>query len=98
MKKNEIQVGQIVCSKQGRDAGEYYIVLSVDDKSAFVVNGEGKKINKPKSKNLAHLKGTAIINNEIASKIKNNIKINDQMIYHSLYEYKKGIKGSKYGN
>lgn len=92
---NKIQIGQIVCSTQGRDKGQYYLVLGVNEKSASLVDGKAKKLDNPKKKNLAHLLTTPVTITEIANKIKNNIKINDQMIYHSLYEYKKGIKGSK---
>jgi len=95
MIKKEIQIGQIVRSTQGRDEGQYYLVLNVNENSANLVDGKAKKLNNPKKKNIAHLEGTSVINTEIASKITNNIKINDQMIYHSLYEYKKDLKGSK---
>ena len=96
--KNEIQIGQIVCSTQGRDKGAYYIVLSVESKIVRVVDGEYKKLDAPKKKNIAHIKATPVIITEIAQKISKQIKINDQMIYHSLYEYKKGLKGVKNGN
>jgi ribosomal protein L14E/L6E/L27E len=96
--KNNIQIGQIVCSTQGRDEGAYYIVLTVDSNFCFVADGEYKKINAPKKKNIAHLRATPVIITEIAQKIGNKTKINDQMIYHSLYEYKKRLKGVNNGN
>jgi hypothetical protein len=39
-----------------------------------------------------------VIITELAQKIGNKTKINDQMIYHSLYEYKKRLKGVNNGN
>ena len=95
MNKKDIKIGQIVRSEQGRDEGQYYLVLKVNDNSANLVDGKAKKLDNPKKKNIAHLQATSVINTEIANKITNNIKINDQIIYHSLYEYKKELKGSK---
>ena len=96
--KNELKIGQIVCSTQGRDKGEYYIVLTASSNNCCVADGKYKKINKPKKKNIAHIAATPVVITEIAQKLGSNQKINDQMIYHSLYEYKKGLKGVKNGN
>lgn len=95
MKDKEIQIGQIVCSTQGRDKDEFYVVISKDAKFAYLGNGTTKLLTNLKKKNQVHLKATCVINTEIAKKLENKQKINDQMIYHSIYEYKKGLKGSK---
>ena len=96
--KNNIQIGQIVCSTQGRDKGAYYIVLTANSNCCFVVDGEYKKLSTPKKKNISHLRATPVIITELAQKICEKNKINDQMIYHSLFEYKKGLKGVSNGN
>ena len=96
--KNEFKNGQIVCSTQGRDKGEYYIVLTSGLNCCYVADGKYKTIKKPKRKNIAHIKGTSVVVTEIAQKLESKSKINDQMIYHSLYEYEKRLKGVKNGN
>ena len=82
--ENEFKIGQIVYSTQGRDKGDYYIVLTASSKSLFVADGKYKKINKPKKKNITHLQKTPVVITEIAQKLSEGKKINDQMIYHSL--------------
>lgn len=96
--KNELKIGQIVYSTQGRDKGDYYIVLTASSNYCYVADGKYKTIKKPKKKNIAHVEATPVVITEIAQKIESKTKINDQMIYHSLYEYKKGLKGVKNGN
>ena len=91
--KNNIQIGQIVFSTQGRDKGAYYIVLTASSNYCYVADGKYKTIKKPKKKNITHVEATPVIITEIAKKLVSKTKINDQMIYHSLYEYKKGLKG-----
>ena len=90
---NEIKCGQIVQSLQGRDKGDFYIVLEVNSQFARLADGKSKTILTPKKKNLLHIRPTNVVITEIAEKLKNGITINNQMVYHSLYEYKKRNKG-----
>ena len=90
--KKEVKLGQIVTSLQGRDEGEIYVVVKIEDKFAFVCNGTTKTLKKPKRKNKLHLKTTPVVITEIAQKLEQKRQINDQMIYHSIHEYKKGNK------
>lgn len=92
--KKRLRPGQIVCSSQGRDKGQYYLVFSADENFAYLCDGEAKKLDNPKKKNIKHIKPTKLGSTIIARKLKENKKINDQMIYHSLHEYKKRYKGS----
>ncbi len=91
--KTELKCGEIVCSLQGHDKGEFYVVVNLDGNFAFVCNGQNKLLSKPKRKNKNHLKTTFVVNTEIAQKLEQKRQINDQMIYHSIHEYKKGNKG-----
>lgn len=57
MSDNEVRIGQLVSSIQGRDSGMYYLVVQVEDETRVrVADGEGRKVEKPKSKNIKHLK------------------------------------------
>jgi ribosomal protein L14E/L6E/L27E len=52
----EIQPGQLVCSNSGRDRNRCYLVLKVIDNSfVHVVDGNVRKIDRPKRKNVKHL-------------------------------------------
>ncbi len=53
----QIKLGQLVCSKRGRDRGKYYLVLEIrDDKFVYLVDGEKRGMDNPKQKNIKHLK------------------------------------------
>jgi ribosomal protein L14E/L6E/L27E len=54
---NSPQLGFLVHSLSGRDAGEYYLVVGIM-KSNFVLvaNGSNRPLQNPKKKNLRHLK------------------------------------------
>ena len=49
-------VGRIVKSKAGRDKGRLFVVIQVvDDKFVLIVDGDLRRIDKPKKKKIKHL-------------------------------------------
>ncbi len=49
-------VGQLAVSKRGRDRGVSYLVLEIiDDAFIYLVNGDRRRIENPKRKNVKHL-------------------------------------------
>ncbi len=54
----EIVKGCAVRSRAGRDKNRFFAVLELDDGFAYVADGNLRKLDKPKRKNLRHLAGT----------------------------------------
>lgn len=55
----QIVQGMVVCSKAGRDAGAFMLVLEMPEKGfAFIADGMRHKIGNPKRKRLRHLAPT----------------------------------------
>jgi len=53
----KLQVGQLVVSCQGRDAGRFYLVIEIlDDGFVKVSDGSKRPLSKPKIKNIRHLR------------------------------------------
>ena len=50
----EVNVGDVVLSTKGRDVDQIYIVKAVENGYAYLVDGRGKTINKPKKKKFKH--------------------------------------------
>lgn len=97
MDKN-LFLGQFVVSTQGRDKNQAYVVVNIlNERAVEVANGTTKTLLKPKKKNLCHLHLTPFGCEEITKKLKSNIKINDQMVYHALREYSKQNKEATNG-
>ena len=94
---NAIRLGGVVLSTQGHDKGQYYVVVGFQEGKVLVCDGKYKLLNKPKPKNPIHLKAQNYIDLEIAKKLNQGQKINDQMIYHTILKFKKSIKEKMYG-
>lgn len=51
-----VVVGQLAVSKRGRDRGEPYLVLEIIDEAfVYLVNGDKRRIDNPKRKNVKHV-------------------------------------------
>ena len=48
-------IGQIVCSKAGRDKGYFMVVVKENDGVVFVCDGKERPLSRPKKKNPKHL-------------------------------------------
>lgn len=85
MTEGKLQVGQIVCSKAGRDKDCYYIIYSVlDDKNVQVIDGTSRKIDNLKRKNIKHLRAEDKFAIDIAEKLKLGEKITNAEVKRSL--------------
>ncbi|PKM80257.1 MAG: hypothetical protein CVU88_04800 [Firmicutes bacterium HGW-Firmicutes-13] len=76
-----LKVGQLVCSKAGRDKGDYYIVTKIID-SRFVqaANGSSRKLNSSKKKNKKHLIIYPYVDEEIGKIIRNKKVNNGELV------------------
>ena len=54
-------VGQIVCSRAGRNKNCFSVVLKVTEKRVFIADGKSYKLAKPKAKNPKHLNPTKTV-------------------------------------
>ena len=52
---SQIEKGCIVRSKSGRDSGRLFVVLETSSNEAVIVDGQLRRIEKPKRKNIKHL-------------------------------------------
>lgn len=89
-----VQLGQYVKSIKGRDINYIFIVSEVlDDKFVRVVDGDLRKVNNPKVKNIKHLQSIDKVSQVVKEALENGKKINDLMIKQEVI--KLGLKDTK---
>mgnify|MGYP000108443954 CR=1 FL=1 len=54
----EPEKGLIVCATAGKDKGKFFVVLECFEGYALIADGKSRKIQKPKRKNVKHLRMT----------------------------------------
>jgi large subunit ribosomal protein L14e len=64
------EIGQVVQIRRGRDHGRYAIIIGiVNHRFALIADGEKRKFDQPKKKNLLHLQ----LQDEISSEVVNSL-------------------------
>ena len=67
------EVGRVVKSRQGRDAGRFFIILQVvDEQFVMMADGLTRKIAHPKKKKVKHLYPKPIVVDCVAEKLPTN--------------------------
>jgi len=93
----EIDKSHIVVSLAGRDKGELFFVLDRDARSVLLADGKIRKVEKPKRKNIMHVRFVAESDSETARKIKNGGKVSNKELRNTLAAFKAGAGNEKGG-
>lgn len=83
----ELNAGEIVCSKAGRDKGRYFVVMETEGSEyVFVCDGKLRKVDKPKKKKVKHLAKTGQLAAYIKEKLDSGEKITNPDLRRVLSE------------
>ncbi len=52
------QLGSVVKAQAGRDSGEFFAVVGLEEEYCFIADGKSRKLERPKRKNIKHLSFT----------------------------------------
>jgi ribosomal protein L14E/L6E/L27E len=98
--QSDLQPGQIVISKAGRDKGEIFVVIATEvtpqGEFALLVDGAARPLSRPKRKKRKHIQHTLTINEELAKAIPAGRFANGPHLKDS--DFKKAIKTYKKSN
>lgn len=89
---SELSPGQVVKSRAGRDKGRIFLIYQViDDENVYIVDGDVRKLDKPKKKKIKHLIVYNTVISELKDKLENNTKINNAYIRKLLEPFSKSF-------
>lgn len=88
MKVSTPAVGGICQSIRGRDKDRFYIITKINaDGTVFVVDGNFKKLETPKKKNVKHLRLLPEKAESIGLKLLESKQVYDSEVYSALKSY-----------
>ena len=87
MNECDIRVGDIVLSTQGRDKGNYFLVVEANDGFVFLVDGGMRKLARPKKKNVKHVSHSGKSVGAIAKKLLSKQKVFDSEVKSALRQF-----------
>lgn len=83
-----MELGQVVYSKAGRDAGRYYAVVeTVDETRVKIADGDLRRIKRAKLKNVKHLGTDGEVLDRISTKLKQGAQVFDAELFSALRPY-----------
>nr|WP_243700692.1 RNA-binding protein [Caldanaerobacter subterraneus] len=91
MKKlmDDLQLGQVVRSKAGRDKGRVFVVVGrVDEQHVLIADGDLRKIEKPKKKKYKHLQRYNDVLLAVKEKLEKGESLTNEEIRRLLEPYK----------
>ena len=73
--KPDITISDVVVSTAGRDAGEWFYVISEDPVYLFLANGKDRPLDKPKRKKRKHVQKVLRSETRVAEKLRTGGKV-----------------------
>lgn len=87
MDSHDFQTGQLVSSCAGRDQGRFYVIVEVVNSSSVkVVDGDLRRVERPKLKNVKHLVPYKKEVTSIMEKLRNGQRITNEQVRLALKE------------
>ena len=88
-----MKIGEVVCSKAGRDKNKYFIVTKIIDELFIeICDGKLRKLDKPKRKKIKHLKGTDVIIESLSDRIVTDQKVTNSDLRRAISEYETQVE------
>ncbi|MDC3417818.1 KOW domain-containing RNA-binding protein [Aquibacillus salsiterrae] len=82
------QLGQIVQILQGREAGQFAIVIDiVDDRFVLLADGEKRKYDRPKKKNRHHIEPMEYISPEVQNSLLETGRVTNGKLRFALSKF-----------
>lgn len=82
------QLGQIVQILRGRDYGKYAVIVKiVDDRFVFIADGDKRKFDQPKKKNLNHLQLFSESSSEVVNSLMESGRVTNGKLRFALNRF-----------
>lgn len=89
----DLAPGWLVQSRQGRDQGKFYLVVSIAaDGFVLVTDGAKRPLSRPKRKNPKHLLAWGPLNCSVGESMRTGDKVTDAQISETLLEIAERVK------
>ena len=72
---SNIEISDVVASTQGRDRGQWFYVVSMDDTFLYLANGKDRTLDKPKRKKRKHVEKVLRSETRVAEHLRSGDKV-----------------------
>lgn len=88
MTEKDFVLGQVVMSRAGRDEGRKFVIVGFENTEyVLLVDGDLRKVEKPKKKKVKHLRRTNDISTYIAERLAKGEKLTNNIVRVELEKF-----------
>jgi large subunit ribosomal protein L14e len=82
------QIGQIAFVLRGKDEGGYAVVIGiVDERFVLIADGDKKRFDRPKKKNIAHLELQSVISTEVVNSMNETGRVTNAKLRYAIQKF-----------
>lgn len=86
------QLGRLVKVLKGRDSDKYAVIVGVvDHRYVMIADGDKRKFDQPKRKNIAHLELQPSISSEVVNSINESGRVSNGKLRYTVTKYSERI-------
>ncbi|TCS81525.1 KOW domain-containing RNA-binding protein [Tepidibacillus fermentans] len=85
--EHSFQIGEIVEVTQGREKGKFGIVLGFEQDRLLIADGDKRKFDKPKKKNIRHVRTTGYISKEAVRAFQETGKVSNAKMRYIIQDF-----------
>ena len=93
----DIGISDVVVSKAGRDQGQWFYVLDMDQSFLFLANGKDRTVDKPKRKKRKHVEKVLRSETRVAGKILSGDKVLNSELRRDLAYLSREMQSNNLG-
>ncbi|MFD0716712.1 hypothetical protein [Paenibacillus sp. GCM10027626] len=85
------EIGRIVKVLRGKDRESYAVIIGiVDERFVLIADGDKRRFDEPKKKNVMHLLMESAVSREVADSIKETGRVTNAKLRFSIQKYAPG--------
>ncbi|MWC28263.1 KOW domain-containing RNA-binding protein [Paenibacillus sp. MMS18-CY102] len=82
------QIGQIAFVLRGKDEGGYAVIIGiVDNRFVLIADGDKKRFDRPKKKNIAHLVLQPVVSTEVADSMSETGRVTNAKLRYAIQKF-----------
>ncbi|GAB6992472.1 KOW domain-containing RNA-binding protein [Paenibacillus pini] len=91
--QSSLQIGQIVKILKGKDAGQIAIIVSVEDsRFVYIADGDKRKFDQRKKKNLLHLEPQPFVSSEVVDSLNESGRVTNGKLRFAVLKFMKSTE------
>jgi ribosomal protein L14E/L6E/L27E len=96
--RKELVPGAIVRSRRGRDEGELAVVIALEgERYAYIADGNKRRFDRPKRKNLLHLEPVGIVSEEVANSLRETGRVTNGKLRFAVADARRRLEAKVSG-